>query len=107
MRDHLATAGVFPVPQKVENTTLDSHAGEGFADKQVIMNDARSVVAEHPFAKIVQALAAREPSRGDHKRQVARFEFLGLLNEKLVNRRGARAASTTAVSQLIGRISDD
>ena len=72
---------MFPLPEKVANAALDSHAGESFADQPVVMNHARAVVGEHGLAEIVQALATGKPAGGNNQRQIARFELLGLLDE--------------------------
>src|SRR5258708_31851894 len=62
-------------------------------------------VVQHLAAELIKPLAPSKPTRRDNHREVPRCQFLGLLNEVLIDGRGA--PPVTAIAKLIWRIADD
>lgn len=105
MRANPALPGIFPIPEEITNATLETDPRKHVRCAEVVVNRAQAIIVEYGFPELIQPLAARKLTGGNDHRQIAWLQGLGLLDEQLIDRRGAGAE--TAIAQLIRRIAND
>lgn len=72
---------VLSIPEKIADTSLDLHTGKRFARILEVGEAAKMTAIEHLGAEPIESTSAREPTGGDHHRQVLWLKLLRLFYE--------------------------